>query len=76
MRALVQCRLRSGGASARVLPDLPRGIHIVRVLSGGLTCLLLVETGVSGTIKISGALEPACNFGESVWGQARGARRF
>ena len=38
----------------------------MRALSGGLTCLLSAETGVSGTIKISGALEPARNFGESV----------
>ena len=73
--ALMQCRLPSGGASARVLPDLSRAIHIMRALSGGLTCLLSAAMGVSGTIKISGALEPARNFGESVGREARGARR-
>ncbi len=72
----MQCRLPSGGASARVLPDWSRAIHIMRAIFGGLTCLLSAETGVSGTIKISGALEPARNFGESVGQEARGARRI
>ena len=54
--------LPSGGASARVLPDLSPAINIMAL-------------GVSGTIKISGALEPARNFGESVGREARGARR-
>ncbi|MEC8565977.1 MAG: hypothetical protein VXY46_04965, partial [Pseudomonadota bacterium] len=47
-------------------PNLSRVIRIMRALSGGLTCLLSAETGFYATIKISGALEPARNFGESV----------
>ena len=45
----------------------------------GLVCRFdMFVVGGNGrfrTIKISGALEPARNFGESVWRGVRGARR-
>ena len=75
MPVLMPCRPPSGVASARVLPDLSRAIHIMQALSGGLICLLSTARGVSGIRKIFGALEPTRNFGESVVSGAARARR-
>ena len=74
MPALMQCRLPSGGASARVLPDLLRHPHY----AGLVWRFDLFVVGGNERFrhnKISGALEPERNFGESVEREARGARR-
>ena len=64
--AHMPCRPPSGGAFRQAGADLLRATLIMQTMFGGLTCLWSPPWGASSTRKISGALEPTRNFGESV----------